>query len=288
MDSITAIQNAIEYMEQHLLEEINYQDVARQVNLSGYHFHRLFSMITGMTTTEYIRNRRLSQAGQELILSDEKVIDISLKYGYDSPESFSKAFSRFHGIAPSAARRSGTQLTLFNRLILKLIIEGGVLMEYKIVEKEPFKLITKTRQFRNEIVNDESNHEIPDFWDESIEAGLMPALKKLAASPDLYGACATPSKESETFDYGIGVLYDDKPVPEGYQLWEITHPLWGVFPCYGTDAQCIKETWQKIFGEFLPGSGYDMLDLPDFELYPGVKEREDLFCEIWIPIGKKG
>ncbi|MBI9048147.1 MAG: effector binding domain-containing protein [Anaerolineaceae bacterium] len=160
-------------------------------------------------------------------------------------------------------------------------------MEYKIVEREPFKLIAKTRQFKNEIVNDDTNHDIPDFWEENIEAGLIPELKKMAASDDIYGACAALSKEIDTFAYGIGVQYDGDAVPDGYRLWEVKPTLWGVFPCYGKDAECVRETWKKIFGEFLPGSGYDMLDEVDFEFYPAEKEREDLFCEIRIPIGKK-
>lgn len=119
MECIESIQKAIEYMEKNIMEDINYEDVARQVYMSNYHFHKIFSMITGITANEYIRKRRLSMAGQEISLSHAKITDVSMKYRYDSPESFSKAFTRFHGITPNVARRSGAQLKSFNRLIIK-------------------------------------------------------------------------------------------------------------------------------------------------------------------------
>ncbi|MDE6952558.1 MAG: AraC family transcriptional regulator [Erysipelotrichales bacterium] len=138
MDGIQSIQKAVEYMEEHLLEKISYEDVAKQLYMSNYHFHRLFSMITGITANEYMRNRKLSMAGQELVMSNKKVIDIAYKYGYESPESFAKAFTRFHGVTPSMARYPGTKLQSFNRLVIKITVEGGIFMDYKIVEKKSF------------------------------------------------------------------------------------------------------------------------------------------------------
>ena len=125
MQWIASIQQAISYMEAHLLEEINYEDVARQVHTSGYEFHRAFSFLTGMTPNAYIRNRRLSLAGREIVETREKITDIALKYGYDTPESFTKAFTRFHGVAPKFARASGAKLALFNPLMIKITVEGG-------------------------------------------------------------------------------------------------------------------------------------------------------------------
>ncbi len=286
MDCITTIQKAIQYMEENLLEDISYHDAAKQVYMSSYHFHRTFSMITGITASEYIRNRRLSMAGQEIIMSDAKIIDLAYKYGYDSPESFTKAFSRFHGISPSAAKRSGVQLKLYNRLILKIIMEGGKIMNYKVVEGVPFKLIAKIEQFRNEIVNDGENRDVPDFWKRCGEEGVFDELRKHSVSDDIYGACAPVSKESEYFEYGIGMLYDGSAVPDGCRVWEVKPTTWAVFSCNGESEDCIGETWDKIFKDFLPGSDYVMLDDTDFELYPAQSDGE-LFCEIWIPVSKK-
>lgn len=284
MDCIQSIQKAIEYMEKNILEKISYEDAARQVNLSNYHFHRMFSMMTGMTANEYIRNRRLSMAGQELALSSQKVIDIAYKYGYESPESFAKAFSRFHGVSPQVAKRPGIQLQSFNRLVIKIKLEGGTVMEYKIVEKAPFRLLAKVQAFRNESMTEEGNTEIPDFWDESRANGVFDILRRNTKKHDIYGVCAPISKESTQFNYGIGMEYDGGTVPEGYRVWDVKPTLWAVFSCVGTDGTCVGETWNRIMREFLPSSGYNMQDDTDFELY---SENSQSFCEIWIPVEKK-
>lgn len=286
MDYIQSMQSAIDYMEAHLLENITYEDVARHVYMSNYHFHRLFSMLTGISANEYIRNRKLSMAGQELNLSDKKVIDIALKYGYESPESFSKAFSRFHGVTPNAARQSGIPLKFFDRLIIKIRLEGGTAMEYKIVEREKFKLLAKVEAFRNEVVSEDGN-EIPEFWEKCGKNGVFDVLRQHTKQHDTYGVCAPISKESTHFDYGIGMIYEGGEIPEGFRIWEVNPTLWAVFKCIGTDGDCIGKMWERIFNEFLPGSVYNMLDDTDFELYYENGEA-DCFCEIWIPVEKKG
>ncbi|EOR28009.1 transcription activator, AraC family protein [Clostridium sartagoforme AAU1] len=286
MDYIQSIQKSIDYMESNILEDINYEDVARYVYMSNYHFHRLFSMITGITANEYIRKRRLSMAGQEISMSDAKVLDISLKYGYDSPESFSKAFMRFHGVTPSIARRSGMELKSFNRLIIKISLEGGTIMDYKIVKKESFKLLTKVKEFRVESISEEDNRDIPNFWNECAESGVLKQLKSNTKKQDIYGACKPISKESKYFDYGIAMEYCGGDIPEGFVVWDVKPTLWGVFKCIGEDEKCIGEMWNRIFNEFLPGSEYVMLDDIDFELYK-EENNTDCFCEIWIPVEKK-
>ncbi|MDE7257631.1 MAG: AraC family transcriptional regulator, partial [Lachnospiraceae bacterium] len=130
--SIQLIQQAICYMEEHICESINYAEVAKSVHMSSYNFHRTFSFIVGMTANEYIRKRRLTLAAQELQTTDISVIDAAYKYGYESPESFSKAFSRFHGSTPKQAKQKGTKLHLFNPLVIKIILEGGSIMDYRI------------------------------------------------------------------------------------------------------------------------------------------------------------
>lgn len=286
MDFIQNLQKAIDYMEEHILEPITYEDVAKHVYMSNYHFHRTFSLVTGITANEYIRNRRLSMAGQEISLSDVKVIDIVLKYGYNSPGSFTKAFTRFHGVTPNVARRSGMRLKSFNRLLVKIKLEGGTVMDYRIEKREGFKLLAKVEKFRNESISEEGNTEIPDFWKACGENGTFDVLKHHTNKPEIYGACAPISKESTHFDYGIGMEFDGGDVPEGYNIWEIKPTLWAVFKCIGETGDCIGETWSKIFSDFLPGSEYSMIDDTDFELYSENFEP-DCFCEIWIPVEKK-
>ncbi|MBO4617883.1 MAG: AraC family transcriptional regulator [Lachnospiraceae bacterium] len=296
MEWTESLQESISYIEAHLLEEINYEDAAKHVHTSSYEFHRAFSFLTGMTVGAYIRNRRLSLAGREIVETDARITDIAMKYGYDTPESFTKAFTRFHGVAPSFARAESAKLRLFNPLVIKLTVEGGLSMDYRIVQTEAKKFIAIARPFKNEIINDEDNHEIPDFWGEVNAAKLLEPIKALrpAGKCDLYGLC-TPTREgSETFDYGIGVIVDkdtkdfDMAVLEskGYRIWDVNPGTYVVFECIGDDGDCISETWERFYKEFLPQMGYESSEETDYEVYfdagkPGV------FCELWIPVKKK-
>lgn len=162
MDWITGIQRALDYVEEHITEPIDYEEAARRACSSSFHFQRVFSVLCGFTLGEYIRLRRLTLAGSELAGSDEKVIDVALKYGYDTPESFSRAFTRFHGITPSQARNNGAVLKSFSRLSVKLILSGGNIMDYRIETKEAFKLVMKKKRVsaREEL----TPVEISAFW----------------------------------------------------------------------------------------------------------------------------
>lgn len=267
MEWIAAMQQAITYMEEHLKEEINYEDVAKQVHTSSYEFHRAFSFLTGMTANAYLRNRRLSLAGREIVETDAKITDIALKYGYDTPESFTKAFTRFHGVAPKYARGESAKLVLFNPLVIKLTVEGGKSMDYRIVQTEKQKFLALVRSFRNEIINEEGNHDIPDFWDECHDKNLVEPIRTLrpTGKRDLYGLCS-PTKEGEdTFEYGIGVLLDEETAvfdlvamqQAGYRIWDVKPGTYVVFDCIGNDGDCISDTWAKFYKEFLPQMGYE-------------------------------
>ena len=145
MDWISGLQRAIDYVETHIIEEINYEEVAKYAYSSSFYFQRVFSMICGYTLGDYIRFRRLTLAGSELIATDKKVIEIALKYGYDSPESFSRAFTKFHGVSPSSTR-NGASIKSFSALSVKLILSGGNLMNYRVEKREAFKIICKKQQ----------------------------------------------------------------------------------------------------------------------------------------------
>ncbi len=294
MEWIAAIQKAITYMEEHLLEDINYEDVAKQIHISGYEFHRAFSFLTGMTANAYIRSRRLSLAGREIIETDLKISELALKYGYETPESFTKAFTRFHGVAPRCARETSARLTLFNPLVIKITVQGGNTMDYRIVQTKSQKFLAISRDFRNEIINDDANHDIPDFWQECEAQGLIERLLSLRSigKKDLYGLC-TPTKEGEdTFVYGIGVLVDDDTAffelaeMTGYHIWDVAPGTYVVFDCMGEDGDCISQTWSKFYQEFLPQMGYEAAAETDYELYPETG-APGVFCKLWIPIKKK-
>lgn len=289
MSFMKFLQKAIDYMESHLLEKINYENVAKEVHMSCYNFHRIFSLMAGITANEYIRNRRLSLAGQELQLTDSKIIDIAYKYGYETPESFAKAFSRFHGVSPKLARKNGTQLCLFNPLVIKITLEGGSAINYRIEETGKQRFIARVRAFSNEIMNESSNNDIPDFWAECHEKHLIDEIRDMRSNgkKDLYGLCS-PTKENETtFDYGIGVIIDEYTdinneevfLKKGYRIWDVNSGIYAVFKCYGDNGKCVSEMWSRFFKEFLPQSEYEHTEKTDYEIY-FEKGEPGLFCEL--------
>ena len=159
MEWVQSINRAIEYMETHLTENIHCEDISNYVHISSFHFQRMFRLFTDMAVGEYLKKRRLSLAGEELTRQNSKVIDVALKYGYQSPESFSKAFTRFHGITPSQAKK-GSELKSFNKLVVKISVEGGKIMDYRIEKKEEFRLLVYAKIFTDE----SSEKGIPAFW----------------------------------------------------------------------------------------------------------------------------
>lgn len=296
MEWMAAMQQAITYMEAHLLEQINYEDVAKHVHISGYEFHRAFSFLTGMTPNTYIRSRRLSLAGVEIVETNAKITDIALKFGYDTPESFTKAFTRFHGIAPKYVREESAKLVLFNPLMITITMEGGKGMQYRIAQTKQQKFLAMVRSFRNEIINDESNHDIPDFWDECQQNNWISTMCDLRpkGKRDVYGLCSPTKAGHHSFEYGIGILIDQdtagfdegQMVRSGYRIWDVKPGTYAVFDCMGEDGNCISETWAKFYREFLPQMGYEAEDETDYELYFD-QGQPGLFCQLWIPVKKK-
>ena len=296
MEWIESLQKAITYMEEHLFEDINYEDVARQVHISSYEFHRAFSFVTGMTANAYIRNRRLSLAGNELVKSDARITDLAMKYGYDTPESFTKAFTRFHGIAPKTAREQAGKLVFFNPLTITLDVKGGKSMDYRIVQTKEKKFLALVREFSNEIINDEANHDVADFWGECNSNQMLSPIWMLRedGKRDLYGLCSPTTEGKDTFEYGIGIIIDEDTADfdqaelekKGFVIWDVNPGTYVVFDCVGENGDCITQTWSMFYKEFLPQMGYEASQETDYELYYDGT-RPDIFCELWIPISKK-
>lgn len=291
--SIQFIQQAICYIEEHICENINYAEVAKNIHMSSYNFHRTFSFIVGMTANEYIRKRRLTLAAIELQTTDISVINAAYKYGYESPESFSKAFSKFHGSTPKQAKRKGTKLHLFNPLVIKIIMEGGSIMDYRIEHKESQQFIALVKSFPNEIINDDNDHSTSDFWAECSQKNLIEPMKllRVKGKRDLYGLCSPIKDNKNYFNYGIGIIIDKDTemikledfLKNGYSIWETEPADYAVFKCFGSDGDCLGETWAKFFKEFIPQTGYMQTDDTDYEIYFENSEN-NLFCELWVPV----
>ena len=289
MDWITGIQNAINYIEEHLTEEIDYEIVAKEASCSSFYLQRIFSILCGMTLGDYIRNRRLTLAGNELSAADDKVIDIALKYGYESPESFTRAFSRFHGVTPSKAKKDGSKLKSFSRLSVKITLSGGNIMDYKIIEKNAFDIIEKVEA--HTVENSENAKSIPDFWMRSHNDGTVKTLLDTTTDRTyIFGVCyGNLPENAKTFDYSIAAKCDNNTVvPEGFRKNTIPARTWAVFECKGAMPNAMQDMWHKIISEFFPTSGQQPTYEMDIEAYTdGNMGSPDYRSEIWVPVIKK-
>ena len=289
MDWITGIQNAINYIEEHLTEEIDYEIVAKEAACSSFYLQRIFSILCGMTLGDYIRNRRLTLAGNELSAADDKVIDIALKYGYESPESFTRAFSRFHGVTPSEAKKDGSKLKSFSRLSVKITLNGGNIMDYKIIEKDAFDIIEKVES--HPVEDSENAKSIPAFWTRSHNDGTVKKLLDTTTDRTyIFGVCyGNLSENAKTFDYSIAAKCNENTVvPEGLRKNTIPARTWAIFECKGAMPNAIQDMWHKIVSEFFPTSGYQPTYEMDIEAYTeGNMGSPDYRSEIWVPVIKK-
>ena len=293
MEWLTSIRGAEAYMEEHLTEDISLDDVARAVHLSPFFLQRGFSLMTGFGVGEYLRNRRLYEAALDLQGTGEKVIDIAFRYGYETPESFTKAFARFHGATPTQVRE-GAALRPFLPLTIHISIQGGSKMEPKITPMFPFKLIGFQKVFTYE----EAYSEIPKFWDKTCEryannvyAGNPPANPYEQALVDNcigeYGVCIDDLGGGR-FRYLIAGKYTGGPVPEGMVLYEFPRGEWAVFDCVGPNPQTLQSVNTRIFREWLPGNPtYELSGNATVEWYDcihGEKNDPDYHSAIWVPV----
>ena len=290
MDWITGISKAIDYIEEHITEPTDYARAAKEACSSPFNFQRVFALLCGYTLGDYVRMRRLTLAGEELLSTDAKVIDVALKYGYDSPESFSRAFARFHGVSPSAVRK-GAAIHSFSRICVKLILTGGSIMEYRIEKKQAAKIICRRREFTKP-GDDYTNREIPEFWNECGRNGSIQKLcgyiKDSAQFKGLLGVCFSTEMTDSGFPYGIGAEYDGESDPQDFEIVEIPAYTYAVFTVRGRMPDAFRETYRKICTEFFPQSGYEYGNGVEIEAYPSADvQNPDYSCEIWIAVKPK-
>jgi len=266
-------------MERNLLEDADSTKAARNVGLSRFYLERTFAALTGMSVSEYIRARRLTLAAQELITGEQKVIDLAFKYGYDTPESFTKAFSRFHGVTPTIARRMSTLLRCQNPLAILIKMEGVNIMNYKMEQMDAFKVVGLEQSFHM----DSSQQEIPKFWQTFFEKGLQQKIVPM------FGICFDADKNGN-FPYMIAeVLQPGKEAPEGMVVRELPALLWARFACVGPMPGSIQSVMNQIYSEWLPSNGtYEIAEYMMIEMYSeGDSASPDYYSEVWIPVKKK-
>lgn len=277
MDILERLNSAIDYIEVNICDEINFDRVAQIACCSVNHFHRMFSFITGITLSEYTRRRRLTLAALELVNSEIRIIDLAVKYGYDSPDSFTRAFQKMHGITPSYARKTGVKLKSYPKMTFYIKLKGDMAMNYKIVEKESFELVGKGIT----VTMDNVGVKAHAFWQESNKDGTIEKLRNAANGEESYGVtCYEKDIQNKTWSYHIAYKYNSAIKECEFDILKIPELTWVVFDAYGPQPQAIKELWEKAYSEWFPSSGYTDVGGPEMEVYYPDK------CELWIPIKK--
>lgn len=300
MEWITGIQRAIDYIEAHLTEKLDYEAIARESFSSSFHFQRVFSILCGFTLGEYIRNRRLTLAGIELAAGSTKVIDAALRYGYESPDSFAKAFQKFHGITPSQARCKGAKLNSFSRLSFVIKLEGGTKMNYRIEKKESITLTGFKRCFQGTPLD--RKHQDHHFWESTrINQYILQGMAKDCETMyevitnvgddgyDFYIASKLGKGALEFFNEQLG---EHAGCFEHLHLQEATYLICETERCLYPTAK-IGDLYRKAVTEWLPSVGYELANLPELDIihwyYSEENENhnQERYIELWLPIVPK-
>jgi len=293
MEWTESLKMAVDYMEKHLLEDISAESVADSVHVSSFYFQRGFKIVTGYTIGEYIRNRRLYLAALEVIGGRRKVIDLAYRYGYDTPESFTKAFSRFHGVSPMQMKNDSSKIKTFLPLKISIIVKGGDEMDFFVEKMKGFGVIG----FEGEFSLDNSYQEIPKFWDAYCEKykGLLFAGGKPQNEIEqiicecrigMFGVCIDDSKTPGFFRYLIAGEYHGETVPEGMCTFFFPDVTWAKFRCIGQLPGAMQSVNTKIFNEWLPGNpDYEIAMSANIEWYSkGNMSAADYESGIWVPV----
>lgn len=290
MGTLEKLNEALRYIEENLADTINFKEAARRACCSEYHFSRMFSFLAGVSLSEYIRRRRLTLAALDLTNSNIRVIDVAIKYGYNSPDAFTRAFQSLHGITPSEAKNTGQPLVAYSRMTFQLVIKGGIEMNYRIVEKEPFRIIGIKK--RVPIVFSGVNPDIAAMW-QSLDMELITNLKNLS-NIDPSGLVSASVNFSEgrmeekgELDHYIGVA-TTKDCPGNLVKLEVPAITWAVFTAVGPFPETLQNVWGRIYSEWIPSSNYELAEGPEI-LWNEHKDvtSPSFKSEIWVPIANK-
>ena len=289
MDSLERMNQALDYIEANLTDEIDFQAVERLALCSEYHFRRMFSFLAGVSLSEYIRRRRLTLAAFELVHDACRVIDVALKYGYNSPDSFTRAFYTLHGVTPTEARNTGQPLKAYPRMTFQLTIKGANEMKYRIEEKEAFQIVGLMK--RVPLIYEGVNPEIAAMW-ASLDEATITTLKALSnVEPQGMISASTNFSEGRLdggeLDHYIGVA-TTKESPENLATLEVPASTWAVFESVGPFPETLQNIWGRIYAEWFPSSGYEQVAGPEI-LWNESKDVSSptLKSEIWIPVLKR-
>lgn len=290
MDSLKRMNEALSYIEENLTNDIDLKEVARIALCSEYHFQRMFSFLAGVTLSEYIRHRRLTLAAFELNNSRIRVIDVAVKYGYSSADSFTRAFQGLHGITPSEAKNNGQLLKAYARMTFQLSIKGGNEMNYRIEEKEAFSIVGIKK--RVPIIFNGVNPEITGMW-KSLDGEIISKLKELSNVEPIGLLSASTNfsedrmEEKGELDHYIGVATNNKCPSDLVEL-NVAASTWAVFESVGPFPETLQNVWGRIYSEWFPSSNYEIVEGPEILWNKNKDVTSPKFkSEIWIPVIKR-
>lgn len=282
MDWITCLNNAVEYLESNMTEAISYEQAAKIACCSTYHFQRMFSYMAGVPLSEYIRRRRMSLAAADLQVKREKVIDVALKYGYESPTAFNRAFKSIHGITPSEAAKEGCMMKAFPPISFTIMVKGDTMMEYRIEKKEAFRIVGVSVALEHDI--EQNFNTVPQAWQKAAMEGTLQVLGGIM-DVNIPGILGVSSCNEETdWKYYISTA-SKQPVPEGMEEFIVPAATWAIFHGKGTNTS-MQDLERRIVVEWLPTSGYEYANAPDVEVYLNA-DPNNCEYEVWIPVIKK-
>lgn len=289
MESLERMNQALTYIEENLTGAIDFQRVEQLALCSEYHFRRMFSFLAGVSLSEYIRRRRLTLAGMELFDQSTPVIDLAIKYGYNSPDAFTRAFVALHGITPSEARNNRQTLKAFPRVSFQLTIQGASEMNYRIVEKSGFRIVGKMK--RVPLIYEGVNPEITAMW-QSLDEATIRAWKALS-NVEPYGLISASTNFSEgrldggELDHYIGVATTSATLEHMAGL-EVPALTWAVFEAVGPFPETLQNIWGRIYSEWFPSTQYEHVPGPEI-LWNESKDTSSpaYRSEIWIPVKKR-
>ncbi len=277
MEWMQRFNQSIEYIEEHITEELDYEKVAQVAGCPSYYFQQMFLYMTNMTLREYIRRRRLSLAAVELQRDSGKVIDIAVKYRYESPTAFTRAFKSFHGVVPSALKTENIPLQAFPPIQFHVSMDGGLPLKFRVEEKAAFRVLGVSCPLNKELAQ---NFEvIPTVWDTALADGTLTKLSALQESRP-QGLLGISVHHTEDWKYLIAVRSDRKE--DSFEEYHIPACKWAIFEGRGTNLS-LQELEKRVIAEWLPTSGYTYANSPDIEVYIKADPQEAVY-EYWIPI----
>lgn len=283
------LNQAMEHIESHLGEPIDVAGLARIAVTSEYHFRRMFSALAGLPLSEYIRRRRLTVAGAEVLAGDRTLLDVATRYGYGSGEAFARAFRAMHGVGPGEARRTGAALHSQPRMSFRLVVEGSSSMRYRIVDKDAFRVVG--RRARVPLVHEGANPAIADF----IRSLPKDTVARIAALADQEPAGIVgvsdqldPSRaEGTELDYYHGVV-TGAAVPEDMDALAVPAGMWAVFESSGPFPQTLQYLWRDVFTQWFPSNPYGSRPGPEILSVRLSEDGQRADAELWIPVEPSG